>query len=98
MDKQAKTDKNSVSCREETGKATDEKIAYRTIPFDKTRTVPETLLSRLKYEYLRREIWVPLEINEGRISILIDDPQNILKRDAIESLLKTKAVDYCLAP
>ncbi|MCX5854200.1 MAG: GspE/PulE family protein, partial [Deltaproteobacteria bacterium] len=57
----------------------------------------ETLLSRLKYEYLRREIWVPLEIKEGRISVLIDDPQNILKRDAIESLLKTKAVDYCLA-
>jgi hypothetical protein len=29
--------------------------------------------------------------------VQLDDPQNILKRDAIESLLKTKAVEYCVA-
>jgi hypothetical protein len=72
-------------------------IAYRTIHFDKTCPVPEFLLSQLKYEYLRRELWVPLEKKEGRMSVLVDDPQNILKRNTVESLLKTKAVNYCVA-
>ena len=28
------------------------------------------------------------------IQVIVDDPNNILKRDMIESLLKTKAVRY----
>lgn len=72
--------------------------AYREIRYDETIPAPDTLLSLLKYEYLRQELWVPLEKREGRICVLIDDPNNILKRDAIESLLKTKAVEYCVAP
>ena len=63
--------------------------AYREIRYDETIPAPDTLLSLLKYEYLRQELWVPLEKREGRICVLIDDPNNILKRDAIESLLKT---------
>ncbi|HOG16530.1 MAG TPA: GspE/PulE family protein [Syntrophales bacterium] len=56
--------------------------------------VPAELLQNLKYEYLRRELWVPLKKENGRITVLLDDPKNILKRDMIESLLKTKAIDY----
>jgi type II secretory ATPase GspE/PulE/Tfp pilus assembly ATPase PilB-like protein len=70
---------------------------YRTITFDRSYVVPKTLLDTLKYEYLRRELWVPLEHREGRISVIMDDPANILKRDMIESLLKTKTIDYCAA-
>jgi type II secretory ATPase GspE/PulE/Tfp pilus assembly ATPase PilB-like protein len=70
---------------------------YRTINFGKASLVPKDLLSRLNYEYLRRELWVPLEKREGRIVVLVNDPRNILKRDAIENLLKTKSVDYCVA-
>ena len=76
---------------------TDKGVAYRAIRFDETCPVPESLLALLKYEYLRQELWVPLEKKEGRTCVLIDDSQNILKRDAIESLLKTKAVEYCVA-
>jgi type II secretory ATPase GspE/PulE/Tfp pilus assembly ATPase PilB-like protein len=97
MDKHSKADKKPLSSQEGTGKRTDKDITYRAIHFDKTCPIPESLLNRLKYEYLHREIWVPLEKREGRISVLVDDPQNILKRDAIESILKTKAVDYCVA-
>ncbi len=90
-------DKKPPFSRANTIKEADSTIAYRTINFDKAFLVPKDLLSRLNYEYLRRELWVPLEKREGRISILVNDPQNILKRDAIENLLKTKAVDYCVA-
>ncbi len=94
---QTKADHKPLSHQERPGKAADKNIAYRAIRFDETYPVPESLLSLLKYEYLRQELWVPLETKEGRICVLIDDPQNILKRDAIESLLKTKAVEYCVA-
>ncbi|MDX9822849.1 MAG: hypothetical protein RBT20_13005, partial [Syntrophales bacterium] len=56
--------------------------------------VPVELLQNLKYEYLRRELWVPLKKENGRITVLLDEPRNILKRDMIESLLKTKTIDY----
>lgn len=62
--------------------------------FDKAYPVPMDLLRNLKYEFLRRELWVPLEKVGGRIAVLLDDPNNILKRDMIENLLKTKAIDY----
>jgi hypothetical protein len=55
------------------------------------------LLKNLKREYLRRELWVPLCKTDDKIQVIVDDPNNILKRDMIESLLKTKAVKYDVA-
>ena len=71
--------------------------SYRTVTFDKSCAIPTNLLNTLKYQYLRRELWIPLENREGRITVVLDDPANILKRDMIENLLKTKEVDYCAA-
>lgn len=60
--------------------------------------VPVDLRKKLKYDYLRRELWSPLKSENGRITVLLDDPQNIIKRDTIESLLRTKAIDYLKGP
>ncbi|MBN2438304.1 MAG: Flp pilus assembly complex ATPase component TadA, partial [Deltaproteobacteria bacterium] len=93
---QSKTGKEQFPHQEKHERA-EGSVAYREIRYDETIPAPDTLLSLLKYEYLRQELWVPLEKREGRICVLIDNPQNILKRDAIESLLKTKEVEYCIA-
>ena len=42
------------------------------------------LVKNLKNEYLRRELWVPLEKIDGYIHVIVDDPNNVLKRDVIE--------------
>ncbi|MCL5807763.1 MAG: GspE/PulE family protein [Deltaproteobacteria bacterium] len=60
---------------------------------DKYR-IPENLLKNLRKNYLVRELWVPLEKKDGIIHVVVDDPNNILKRDMIENLLKTKSVRY----
>ena len=65
--------------------------------FDPKTTIPGDLIKNLKKEYLTREVWVPLEKIEKGVRVLVDDPQNILKRDAIESLLKSKNVRYDVA-
>ncbi|MBP7230395.1 MAG: type II/IV secretion system protein [Syntrophaceae bacterium] len=62
--------------------------------FSREYAIPDHLLKNLRYEYLRRELWVPLEIQAGKIVIIVDDPNNILKRDMIENILKTKFVEY----
>jgi len=93
----AECGKQSISRGHGSVKKLSTPAVYRTITFERSYAVPKNLLDTLKYEYLRRELWVPLEYREGQISVIVDDPANILKRDMIESLLKTKEIDYCAA-
>ena len=83
--------------KEDMGKGFEEFFRCKFEQFNDKQPIPVDLLRKLKKEYLRRELWVPLEKKDGNIRILVDDPNNILKRDTIESLLKTKAVKYDVA-
>lgn len=67
------------------------------VSFDQNTPIPGDLLRNLKKEYLIRELWVPFEKSEKTIRVIVDDPQNIIKRDAIEGLLKSKTVKYDVA-
>jgi len=80
--------------REDMGHSLSEFFKCRFVPFSDKIPIPTDLLVNLKTDFLRRELWVPLEKKDGIISILIDDPNNIIKRDIIENLLKTKSVRY----
>jgi type II secretory ATPase GspE/PulE/Tfp pilus assembly ATPase PilB-like protein len=83
--------------REDIGRSFEEFFRCKFIFFSDKIPIPGDLLNTLKKEYLRRELWVPLEKKDGIIHIIVDDPNNILKRDMIENLLKTKAVRYDVA-
>jgi type II secretory ATPase GspE/PulE/Tfp pilus assembly ATPase PilB-like protein len=83
--------------RGEMGKSFEEFFRCKFVQFNDKQPIPGDLLRNLKKDYLRRELWVPLERVEGNIRVIVDDPNNILKRDTIESLLKTKAVKYDVA-
>jgi len=80
--------------KEDLGRSMAEFFNCRFVPFSDKTPIPTDLLVNLKMEFLRRELWVPIEKKNGVINIIIDDPNNILKRDMIENLLKTKAVSY----
>jgi type II secretory ATPase GspE/PulE/Tfp pilus assembly ATPase PilB-like protein len=83
--------------REDIGKSYEEFFRCKFVQFNDRQPIPGDLLRNLKKDYLRRELWVPIERVDGSIRIIVDDPNNILKRDTIESLLKTKAVKYDVA-
>jgi type II secretory ATPase GspE/PulE/Tfp pilus assembly ATPase PilB-like protein len=83
--------------KEDIGRSVAEFYRCKFIQFNDKMPIPGDLLKNLKKEYLRRELWVPIEKVEGNIHVIVDDPNNILKRDTIESLLKTKAVTYDVA-
>ncbi len=80
--------------REDMGRSFEEFFKCRFVPFADKIPIPGDLLVNLKVDFLRRELWVPLEKKDGIITIIIDDPNNILKKDMIENLLKTKLVRY----
>ncbi|MBN1547446.1 MAG: GspE/PulE family protein [Syntrophaceae bacterium] len=76
------------------GHSLEEFFRCKYIPYNEKTAIPGDLLKNLKKEYLRRELWVPIGKIDDKIHVIVDDPNNILKRDMIESLLKTKAVKY----
>lgn len=80
--------------REDIGKSLEDFYGCDYVPFRDSYPVPEDLLKTLKRDYLRREMWVPLGRTNGSILVLVDDPHNILKRDAIQNLLKAKSIEF----
>jgi type II secretory ATPase GspE/PulE/Tfp pilus assembly ATPase PilB-like protein/DNA-binding NtrC family response regulator len=68
-------------------------MSNRGVTFDTNITIPKELLDNLNKDYLLRESWCPLESNNGRITVIVDNPKNLIKRDEIIRLLKTKDVD-----
>jgi type II secretory ATPase GspE/PulE/Tfp pilus assembly ATPase PilB-like protein len=88
--------KHKIS-KSDIGHAFEEFYRCRFIEYNEKTVIPGDLIKNLKREYLRRELWVPLEKIEGYIHVLVDDPNNVLKRDVIENILKTKKVKYDVA-
>jgi type II secretory ATPase GspE/PulE/Tfp pilus assembly ATPase PilB-like protein len=75
----------------------DSGVSGNSITFNREYPVPEDLLKNLRYEYLRRELWVPLGFRGTNIVVVMDNPRNIVKRDMIENILKTTSVEYVTA-
>lgn len=91
------TDSSLTSSKQGTKQKTNSSASGPSVTFNREYPVPEDLLKNLRYEYLRRELWVPLESRGGKIVVIVDNPNNIIKRDIIENILKTKSVEYVSA-
>ncbi len=83
--------------KDDIGHSFEEFYRCRFVEYNDKAVIPGDLIKNLRKDYLRREFWVPLEKVEGNIRVVVDDPNNILKRDAIENLLKTKKIKYDVA-
>jgi type II secretory ATPase GspE/PulE/Tfp pilus assembly ATPase PilB-like protein len=78
-------------------KSLEEYYQCRFITFNRNASIPDYLLANLEKRLLLRNLWIPMEEIDGYLHILVDDPHNQRKRDAIESILNTKAVKYDVA-
>ena len=83
--------------KDDIGRALEEFYHCHFVQYNDKTAIPVNLIKNLKRDFLRRELWVPLEKIDGKIHVIVDDPNNILKRDTIENLLKTKQVKYDVA-
>jgi len=83
--------------KDDIGHAFEEFYNCRFIKYNDKLPIPGHLIKNLKKNFLRRELWVPLEMVGDKIHVIIDDPNNLIKKDTIESLLKTKKIKYDVA-
>ncbi|MFA5322770.1 MAG: GspE/PulE family protein [Smithella sp.] len=83
--------------KDDIGHAFEEFYNCRFIKYNDKLPIPGHLIKNLKKNFLRRELWVPLEMAGDKIHVIIDDPNNLIKKDTIESLLKTKKIKYDVA-
>lgn len=82
--------------KEDVGRSLENFYNCKYVQFSDKILYREDLFRNLKQEFLRREFWVPLDKSGNTIRVAIDDPNNLIKRDMIESLLKTKSIEYCV--
>ncbi|MBI2206078.1 MAG: GspE/PulE family protein [Candidatus Rokubacteria bacterium] len=65
--------------------------------FDEKVIPPPDLVNQLKIEYLKRNFWIPVKREEdGSILVLIDNPQDLQKVDAVNQLLKGQKVKFAV--
>ena len=83
--------------REDIGKSLSEYYHCQFITFNDRLPIPHDILKNINKKHLQSLLWVPLNKINGKINVIVDDPANIVKRESIEGLLKTKAIKYSVS-
>ncbi len=58
------------------------------VEFDAKIIPPPDLMKDLKLEFLKRNLWLPIRREDNAIVVLIDNPQDLQRVDAIHQLLR----------
>ena len=82
--------------KEEVGKSLAEYYSCEYVPFDNNYPIPGDLLAKLKRVYLKKNFWVPLARENGKVKILIDNPQQLDKIDSIKSLIRAEKHEFAV--
>ncbi|MFC1812085.1 ATPase, T2SS/T4P/T4SS family [Thermodesulfobacteriota bacterium] len=67
------------------------------VEFDKNLPIPGDLLHGLKVPFMRKNLWVPLRVEDEKPVIAIDNPHDLQKVGEIKSLFKGKAITFNVA-
>jgi type II secretory ATPase GspE/PulE/Tfp pilus assembly ATPase PilB-like protein len=68
------------------------------VEFNKNAPIPGDLLAGLKVPFMRKNAWVPLKVEDDKIVIAIDNPNDLQRIDSIKSLFAGRqlAFNVCL--
>jgi type II secretory ATPase GspE/PulE/Tfp pilus assembly ATPase PilB-like protein len=66
------------------------------VEFDDKIIPPPDLMRDLKLEYLKKALWLPLRRDDNGLTILVDNPQDIQKIDAIHHLLPRQKINLAV--
>ncbi len=67
------------------------------IEYNSKMPIPGELLVGLKVPFMRKNVWVPLGIEDGKIMIAVDNPYDLQKIDEIKALFPGKIVAFKVA-
>jgi type II secretory ATPase GspE/PulE/Tfp pilus assembly ATPase PilB-like protein len=82
--------------KEEIGKAISQ---FYNAPFwePKGRTIPEDIKARVTVEFLKKNMFAPVEKKEGMLVVAVEDPYDLTKIDAIKAVNLAPRVDVLVA-
>ena len=66
------------------------------IPFDESFPIPGDLIARIKQIYLKNNLWVPLGREDGKVKILLDNPQRLDKIDSVKTLIPAEKYEFAV--
>ena len=82
--------------RQDIGRALGEYYDCEYVPFDNNYPIPGDLLRTLKRVYLKSNLWVPLAREDGKVKILVDNPQRLDKIDSVKSLIPAETYEFAV--
>lgn len=82
--------------KDEVGRSLAEYYHCEYVPFDNNYPIPGDLLAKLKPVYLKSNLWVPLARENGKVKILVDNPQQLDKIDMVKSLIPAENYEFAL--
>ena len=82
--------------KEEVGRSLAEYYNCEYVPFDSNYPIPGDLLAKLKQVYLKSNLWVPLARENGKVKILVDNPQRLDKIDSVKSLIPAENYEFAV--
>lgn len=89
---QLKIPKNTI------GRSLSQYFKVPFVAFDPDAPVPNELLLRVKVPFMRRNVWVPLRNEDGRIVVALDNPADLQKINEIKTVFnKEGPVHFCVA-
>ena len=62
------------------------------VEFDARVIPPPDLMKDLKLEFLKRNVWLPIRREDNAVLVLIDNPQDLQRVDAIHQLLRGQQI------
>jgi len=80
----------------EVGRSLGEYYKCEYVPFDSNYPIPGELLTKLKRVYLKTNLWVPLAREDGKVKILVDNPQRLDKIDSVKSLVPAEQYEFAV--
>lgn len=80
----------------EVGKSLGEFFNCEYVPYDSNYPIPGDLLAKLKQVYLKNNLWVPLAREDGRVKILLDNPQRLDKIDSVKALVPAEKYEFAV--
>ncbi|MFC1533960.1 ATPase, T2SS/T4P/T4SS family [Thermodesulfobacteriota bacterium] len=78
----------------EVGRSLGEYFNCEYVPYDSNFPIPGDLLTKLKHVYLKNNLWVPLGRENGKVKILIDNPQRLDKIDSVKALVPAENHEF----
>jgi len=83
--------------KSEVGKSLSRYYKTPFIEYNAQIPIPGDLLAGLKIPFMRNNIFVPVRMEEGKVLIAIDNPNDLQKIDQIKVLFPGKPVKFCVA-